>query len=288
MKKINIIDLVVKTDATKANVRLAIPVLIHWAQTKQTHHTYSDLISALGKKRFSGVGHVLGVEQDVMETLAKKLDAKIPTLNSLIKNKDTGLPAAGFSYVEPSYNTWSDEGKRIFVKGLDEEAITFPHWNMVLEELGLSPLLSIASEEIDKIKNPPNNGSGGEGSEHKSLKDYVLSHPSCLGLAEIINAADEHILPSGDRLDVYFELTNGTKVAVEVKPSTSDDADITRGLFQCIKYKAILEALSKADGTNARVKAILVTTREFSDLHKRLIDLLRIDIQKIDLNTDEL
>lgn len=29
MKKTNIIDLVVKTDATKANVRLAIPVLIH-------------------------------------------------------------------------------------------------------------------------------------------------------------------------------------------------------------------------------------------------------------------
>lgn len=276
----DIINDVIKTAKTRSNVRTIIPVLIHWAQTRQTSHTYSDLIIALGKKRFSGVGHVLGAEQDVMEALAKNLNIKIPTLNSLIKNKDTGLPAAGFSYVDPSFNTLSDEGKRIFVKGLDEEAINFPHWNIVLEELGLSPLLSIDSEEIDKIKNPPSNGSGGEGSEHKSLKNYVLSHPSCLGLVEIINADDEHILPSGDRLDVYFELTNGTKVAVEVKPSTSNDADITRGLFQCIKYKAILEALSKADGTNAPVKAILVTRREFSDLHKRLIDLLGVDVQK--------
>lgn len=284
----DIIDSTIKTEKTRENVRKTIPVLIHWAQTSQTYHTYSDLIIALGKKRFSGVGHVLGAEQDVMEALAKKLNIKIPTLNSLIKDKDTGLPASGFSYVEPSYNTWSDEGKRIFVKGLDEEAINYPHWNMILDELGLSPLLSFSPEEMETIKNPQSHGSGGEGPEHKALKDYVIRHPSCLGLSEITNADDEHILPSGDRLDVYFECLDGSRVAVEVKPSISDDSDITRGVFQCIKYKAILEALTKADGTNAPVKAILVTRREFSDLHKRLIDLLGVDVQIIELNTEEI
>lgn len=288
MKKANIIDLIVKTSATRANVRLAIPVLIHWAQTGQTNHTYNDLIIALGKKRFSGVGYVLGVEQDVMDALAKNLNIKIPTLNSLIKDKNTGLPAEGFSYVEPSYNTWSDEGKRIFVKGLDEEAIKYPHWNMVLDELGLSPLFSFSPEEINKIKNPQNHDFGGEGPEHKALKDYVKSHPSCLGVAEIINADVEHILPSGDRLDVYFECIDGSRVAVEVKPSISDDSDITRGIFQCIKYKAILEALAKTDGTNAPVKAILVIRRDFSDLHKRLINLLGVDVQIIERNTEEI
>lgn len=284
----DIINNVIKTAKTRSNVRTIIPVLIHWAQTGQTNHTYSDLIIALGKKRFSGVGHVLGMVQDVVEALAEKLETKIPTLNSLIKDKNTGLPAAGFSYVEPSYNTWSDEGKRVFVKGLDEEAINYPHWNMILDELGLSPLLSFSPEEIDKIKNPQRYGFGGESSEHKALKDYVKSHPSCLGVAEIINADVEHILPSGDRLDVYFECIDGSRVAVEVKPSISDDSDITRGIFQCIKYKAILEALSKADGTNAPVKAILVTRRAFSDLHKRLIELLCVDVKIIELNTKEL
>ena len=285
---IDIIDTIIQTEKTRENVRKAIPVLIHWAQTSQTNHTYSDLISALGKKRFSGVGHVLGAEQDVMEALAKNLNIKIPTLNSLIKDKDTGLPAAGFSYVEPSYNTWTDEGKRIFVKGLDEEATHYPHWNMILDELGLAPILSFNPKEIDIIKNPKSHGSGGEGSEHKALKDYVINHPSCLGLSEITIADEEHILPSGDRLDVYFELTDGSKVAIEVKPSTSDDSDLTRGIFQCIKYKAVLEALSKADGTNAPVKAILVTKRAFSDLHKRLIELLCVDVKIIELNTKEL
>ncbi len=68
----DLIEKVIKTPATRANVRLALPVLIHWAQTKQPNHTYTDLIAALGKKRFSGVGHVLGAEQDVMEALVKK------------------------------------------------------------------------------------------------------------------------------------------------------------------------------------------------------------------------
>lgn len=284
----DIIDTIIQTEKTRENVRKAIPVFIHWAQTGQTNHTYSDLIIALGKNRFSGVGHVLGMVQDVVEALAKKLETKIPTLNSLIKDKNTGLPAAGFSYVEPSYNTWSDEGKRIFVKGLDEEAINYPHWNMILDELGLSPLLSFSPEEIDKIKNPQRCGFGGESPEHKALKDYVKSHPSCLGVTEIINADVEHILPSGDRLDVYFECIDGSRVAVEVKPSISDDSDITRGIFQCIKYKAILEALTKADGTNAPVKAILVVRRDFSDLHQRLINLLGVDVQIIELNTEEI
>lgn len=284
----DIIDTIILTEKTRENVRKAIPVLIHWAQTGQTNHTYSDLIIALGKNRFSGVGHVLGMVQDVIEALAEKLETKIPTLNSLIKDKTTGLPAAGFSYVEPSYNTWSDEGKRIFVKGLDEEAINYPHWNMILDELGLSPLLSFSPEDIDKIKNPQRYGFGGESPEHKALKDYVKSHPSCLGVAEIINADVEHILPSGDRLDVYFECIDGSRVAVEVKPSISDDSDITRGIFQCIKYKAILEALTKADGTNAPVKAILVIRRDLSDLHQRLINLLGIDVQIIELNMEEI
>lgn len=82
--KMDIIDSTIKTEKTRENVRIAIPVLIHWAQTGQTNHTYSDLIIALGKNRFSGVGHVLGMVQDVVEALAKNLNIKIPTLNSFI------------------------------------------------------------------------------------------------------------------------------------------------------------------------------------------------------------
>lgn len=72
----DIIDTIIQTEKTLGNVRKAIPVLIHWAQTGQTNLTYSDLIIALGKNRFSGVGHVLGMVQDVVEALAEKLEPK--------------------------------------------------------------------------------------------------------------------------------------------------------------------------------------------------------------------
>ncbi len=272
----DLIEKVIKTPATRANVRLALPVLIHWAQTKQPNHTYTDLIAALGKKRFSGVGHVLGAEQDVMEALAKELGIQIPTLNSLIKNEKTGLPAAGFSYVEPSYNSWTDEGKRIFVKGLDEEAMNFPHWDMVLSKLGLEPLISFTPDEIASIKSSTYGGAG-EGTEHKDLKEFIYNNPETLGLENVSSAQMEYILPSGDRLDVYFELKDGGKVAVEVKSSISDDSDIIRGIFQCVKYEAVIKALSSVEtGSIPKVIPILATGRSLSDIHQKLIEKLNI------------
>ena len=74
----------------------------------------------------------------------------------------------------------------------------------------------------------------------------------------------EHILLSGDRLDVYFELKDGSKVAVEIKPSTSPDADILRGLFQCVKYKSILDAEDKIHGEKAKNSVMLVMGGELS------------------------
>lgn len=272
----NLIDSIIKTPATRANVRLALPVLIHWAQTKQPNHTYTDLIAALGKKRFSGVGHVLGAEQDVMEALSKEMEIHIPTLNSLIKNEKTGLPAAGFSYVEPSYNSWTDDGKRIFVKGLDEEAMNFPHWSMVLSRLGLDPLITFTPDELSSIKTSSFGGIG-EGAEHKALKEFIYNHPESLGLENVSSAQMEYTLPSGDRLDVYFELKDGCKVAVEVKSRISDDSDIIRGIFQCVKYEAVIKALSSVEtGSTPKVIPILVTGRSLSDIHHKLVGKLNI------------
>lgn len=56
----------------------------------------------------------------------------------------------------------------------------------------------------------------------------------------------EKRLPSGDSLDVYFQ-NDEERVAVEVKPATSDRADLTRGIFQCVKYTAVLRAQAIAE-----------------------------------------
>ena len=46
-------------------------------------------------------------------------------------------------------------------------------------------------------------------------------------------------------------------VAIEVKSSDSDNADLRRGVFQCIKYRAVMEAMDIR--LDPRIIAILVT-----------------------------
>ena len=93
----------------------------------------------------------------------------------------------------------------------------------------------------------------------------------------MIAAKNEYILPSGDKLDVHFELKNGDRIAVEVKPSISDDGNIIRGVFQCVKYKSIMEALRKIENLNYNTTVIYLTARPLSDMHQRLIDTLEIN-----------
>lgn len=255
----NIIDNVIGTEATRKNVRLMLPVMIHWAKTGHNEHTYGDLAHAIGKSKFSGIGHALYSVQEVLNELSDKTNREIPTLNSLCKNAKTMLPSEGFEFVSPRYNDLDENGKRIFVEGLDSKAINYPHWDWVLNELNLKEAAPFTREQLEVIKNPYCIHSG-EGEEHKVLKEYICQHPECLGYKDIAFAETEHILSSGDRLDVYFELSDGTHIAIEVKPSTSPDQDITRGVFQCVKYYAVMDALRNIECKDYNVEVLLVTT----------------------------
>lgn len=158
----NIIDQTITTEATNQNVRLILPVLVHWAKTGRKDGTYGDLIHAIGKSQFSGIGHALGAAQSVLEALAEQTGRYIPTLNSLCKKEKNMLPSEGFEFVSPTYNTLDKNGKRVFVEGLDSEAIGYPYWDWVLEQLGLKAERPFSAEELESIKNPGGKP-GGEG-----------------------------------------------------------------------------------------------------------------------------
>ena len=121
-------------------------------------------------------------------------------------------------------------------------------------------------------------GSGGEGENHKKLKEYIYNHPEILDLKGIKVRKMEHILLSGDRLDIYFELNNNSKVAVEIKPSTSPDADVLRGIFQCVKYKAILDAEDNVFGEKAQNSAILALGGKLSPENHKVLETLGIKV----------
>ena len=272
----NIIDDAISTEATRKNVRLMIPVMIHWAKTGHNEHTYGDLAHAIGKSKFSGIGHALYFVQQVLDNLSTKSSREIPTLNSLCKNAKTMLPSEGFEFVSPQYNDLDENGKRVFVKGLDSNAMNFPHWDWVLKELELKEAVPFTEEQLEVIKNP-RCIYGGEGEEHKILKEYICQHPESINYKDVDFAETEHILPSGDRLDVYFEFSDGTHVAIEVKPSISPDQDIARGVFQCVKYYAVMDALRNIECKDYEIKVLLVTAGNFSSQNKKLAEELDVE-----------
>ena len=90
------------------------------------------------------------------------------------------------------------------------------------------------------------------------------------------------ILLSGDRLDVYFELNNGSRIAIEVKSVSSSDADVMRGLFQCVKYKSVLDAESKIHGKKSQNLAMLILGGKISLENIKIREVLGVNILEVE------
>lgn len=244
-----------------------IPVLIRWAQGAwDKPHYYSDLSKAVGYNS-SRIGGVLGEIQDIINNLAKDHGRKIPTLNGLVQNKKKGLPSDGFDYVVKDYSGLSDDSKKGEVAKLNFIAHKFD-WSLVLKELNLSPARIIDDEEIKKIQKGVF-GKGGEGAEHKLLKEYIYEHPKKVSLDKPIEAVMEYCLMSGDKLDVFFKYAN-KHIAIEVKPSNAPEEDVRRGIFQCVKYKSVMDAERVVYADNYDNEVLLVLGGLISDVNKQI------------------
>lgn len=78
-------------------------------------------------------------------------------------------------------------------------------------------------------------------------------------------------------MDVYFALKNGNHVAVEVKSAASPDQDVTRGIFQCVKYKAVMDASRSLDYGKYDNQTLLVIEGTISEKNRQLAIDLSID-----------
>ncbi|MPN61717.1 hypothetical protein SDC9_209459 [bioreactor metagenome] len=107
-------------------------------------------------------------------------------------------------------------------------------------------------------------GSGGEGEDHIDFKKRVQQHPELFSImGKKVDSTIEYPLPSGDSIDVVFQKYDRI-VGVEVKSRKSDTKDIRRGLFQTVKYAAVLDASEKTTETPRRnIKVFLALEASF-------------------------
>lgn len=151
-------------------------------------------------------------------------------------------------------------------------------WNAVLRALGLPRIVQPIIFDDDGSLPPLIGGGGGESADHKYLKKYIASHPKVLNLPHIkgLKGKTERGFVCADRVDVFFD--HPTKpLAVECKTSSASNGELTSGIFQCVKYKALLEAEQKVKGKNkVTPESILVVGRVLPNGHKRLAKLLGV------------
>ena len=97
-------------------------------------------------------------------------------------------------------------------------------------------------------------GAGGEGEEHKKLKEWVANNPQRIELFDMQGYPKiEYQFISGDTADILFECEDGKFVVVEIETDVPEP-----GFYQALKYKILKCAEAKIDLTSSDVRAILV------------------------------
>lgn len=257
MNKAKILAPITGVEPFRQRARAALPLLVRQARAG-TPITYGDLAAELGMPNPRNLNHVLGSIGKSLELLTKAWKKKVPPIQCLVVSGETGLPGEGIGWFlikKEDYKSLPLRQRRAIVEAELQNIFAYQYWSEVLEFL----LLDDVNSDFTTLVSAASIGlGGGEGPEHKALKLYVANHPEIVGLkVESLAGVQEQALPSGDCLDVSFERKT-IWVAAEVKPSVSSVADITRGIFQCVKYRAVMEAVQIAENRPQNARAILV------------------------------
>jgi hypothetical protein len=257
--------------------REALPILVRQALVSQKI-TYSDLANELKMPNPRNLNYVLGLIGNTLLKLSEKWEEEIPPIQSIVINKHTEMPGEGVNWFIKNRKQFEEstptEKKRLLLEMLSN-VFHYKKWLNVLEYLKLKPNVDTTILFKNIIKN---GGYGtGEGEKHKQFKKYISENPNIIGLNGFKKGNIEHIFPSLDSIDVYFQ-NNNTIVGVEVKSETSNENDILRGLFQCKKYEALIEAENCVNGIRKEIKVILALENEFPNKLLPIKSILSVNV----------
>lgn len=248
--------------------RKVLPVLVRQAEAGKKIF-YAHLAEELDMPNPRNLNYPLGSIGRTLQEMSKSWGDQIPSIQCLVVNQNTGLPGEGISDFisdENEFKKLSAKKKNALVDGVLASVFGYDKWNSVLHELELESV-SISKSVTQEVFNSTSSGmsGGGEGEEHKKLKEHVKEHPESVGIKlRSLKAETEIGLPSGDFIDVCFK-NNRYWIGVEVKSKASDESDIQRGLYQCVKYQAVMEAYLSVLGQRKNVEIMLALGCKFPE-----------------------
>lgn len=248
-------------------------LLQHVASGEEPFVTYGAIARHLEEKL--GIArvfptHIGAVAGALMDRILEE-DPGAPLINGLI-TRPSGIPGRGFGgYYDGAIRRaggrrWSALGRSRRIEELEKvrSAVRrYPGWEQLYRRLfGSAPAKAQRRKTYrERDGKPPETSfprNGGESPEHRRLKDWAAANPQALGLSRSMTGEAESDQLSGDRVDVQF--TDGKAFVVcEVKSILSGEADWQRGLYQCVKYRAVRQAQELP--AEPDVRAILLTER---------------------------
>jgi len=240
---------------TKRTARIGFPILVEYARERR-EITYSEWNDEIVRRKLGPngsprvYGWPAGSIGDACEDYAKKTGVPVPPINLIVVNKKTRIPGSGSDNYFRRYcanrlgrnvnpRNLNPQEKRALIDIAKEEIFNFLSWGDVLAACGLAETKPPRLERKRRRPRKVGWSTGPESDEHKWLKQMIANNPTLVDLQSNEQGIQEHPLWSGDRLDVYFKKET---VGVEVKASNARFDEIHRGIFQCVKYKAVMQA----------------------------------------------
>lgn len=254
--------------------RAALPLLVHQAHAGAMPISYEALASELCMPNPRNLNYVLGAIGITRHELSQKWNERIPLLEALVVNKATRLPGDGlqtllFCGLVPDREN-QERRYRKYRDCLTDIAV-YANWERMLREVNLSLLV-----DGQDVVSAARRALGGEGAAHLELKSWVIQHPHFMGNVRP-PGEPELKLASGDRLDVSF-MTPTCWTGVEVKPEGCPDEDVRRGLFQVVKYEAVMRAELRAKGERCRVRVVLALGGTLPTSFRRTANALGVEV----------
>jgi hypothetical protein len=263
--------------------RITLPYLVRQAKAGKTIY-YSDLAAEINIPNPRNLNLILGAIGNALI----KLDSSIPPIQCLVINKLTNFPGDGIDGFldKKNFSKLNRTQKTEILNRALNQIYSYPRWEWVLQQLQLEPIGLDINQEIEKAKQ--NRGSGGESPFHRDFKNFIANNPSVIGLSgQTVKGTTEYILPSADSIDIVF-VDKSTKIGIEVQSKISKTADILRGLFQCVKYKYLIEAEQIVTNQKPDSRVILVLEGQLPKeliSAKNILGIEVIDKIKITANT---
>ena len=268
--------------------------LLAWCAQQGKKITYGQLDTELQRRGWGHhvnvvvYGRPAGAVGNACIEIEKEIGEKVPPLNALVVNAKSGIPGTGCDHYLATYldknhpGDLTDAQRKAMAEETMEEVWRFQKWDEILDECGFKPLQgAIPALRSDSQRKAPSKRGWSrepESAEHQALKKWVAENPHALGSKiPYCPGQTEWLFASADRADVMFEHKDGC-LAVEVKAANANDADLERGIYQCVKYQALLRAELKAQSKVPNGLSLLVTEAHLPPSLQALSDLLGVRV----------